>query len=235
MITEETVSIPLGNGETISGILSLPAADAKRNGTEVFIIAHGQGNGMTHPLLDIFAKDLAAAGFITLRFNFLYREKGEKTTDKKDVLYLAWQSAVRFIEHESGLNPDRIFVMGKSLGAKVAALMTSEGLLEPAGLIFLGYPLHPMEEPEKVKADHFEKITAPMLFFAGTRDPYCYLPPLKKIFAMNLNANSRLEIVEGGDHSFEVPKAFYLPTDEIYRHMVKKTLQWCNKVFPRGK
>ena len=235
MITEETIFISLGNGETISGILTTPTKLPK-SGAEAFIIAHGQGNGMNHPLLDTFAKDLTAAGHISLRFNFFFREKGKETADKKDILYLAWQSAVRFIEHESGLNPDRIFIMGKSLGAKIAALMTSEGLLKPTGLIFLGYPLHPMGHEEKIQAEHFAKITAPMLFFAGTRDPFCHLPALKSIFStMNLNSNSRLEIVDGGDHSFEVPKAFYLPTKEIYKHMVKKTLQWHNKIFPKGK
>ncbi|MDR2861027.1 MAG: dienelactone hydrolase family protein [Syntrophobacterales bacterium] len=234
MITEETVSISLGNGETTSGILNLPT-ELPQN-AEAFIIAHGQGNGMTHPLLDIFAKDLAAAGYITLRFNFLYREKGRETADKKETLYLAWQSAVRFMEQESGLNPGRIFLAGKSLGAKIAALMASEGLLKPAGLIFLGYPLHPIDQMENIQAEHFAKIAAPMLFFAGTRDPFCSLAAIKTIFSsMNLNASSRLEIVDGGDHSFEVPKAFYLPTKEIYKHMVKKTLQWRSKTFPKGK
>jgi len=232
MITEKPVLIPLGNGETVSGIITLPTELQKRS-ADVFIIAHGQGNGMAHPLLDTFAKDLAAAGHITLRFNFLYREKGTQTTDKKDILYLAWQSAVRFMEQESGLNYNRIFIMGKSLGGKIAALMTREGLLKPTGLIFLGYPLHPMYQVENIQAEHFADIAVPMLFFAGTRDPFCNLAALKTIFnTLDLSANSRLEIVDGGDHSFEVPKAFYLPSQEIYRHMVKRTLQWCNKTFP---
>jgi len=235
MITEKSVSISLGNGETISGIITLPA-ESQKNSADAFIIAHGQGNGMTHPLLDTFAKDLAAAGHITLRFNFLYREKGKQTTDKKDILYLAWQSALRFMEHESSLDYNRIFIMGKSLGAKIAALMTSEGIIKPTGLIFLGYPLHPMGQVEKIQAEHFANITVPMLFFAGTRDPFCSLAALKAIFnTMDLSIQSRLEIVDGGDHSFEVPKAFYLPSKEIYRHMVKKTLQWHNKTFPKGK
>ena len=235
MITEEKVSISLGNGEAVSGIITRPA-ETQRSGADVFIIAHGQGNGMKHPLLDIFAHEFAAAGQITLRFNFLYREKGKETTDKKDLLYLAWQSAVRFVEEESGLDYNRMFITGKSLGGKIAALMTSEGLLRPAGLIFLGYPLHPMYQAEKIQAEHFTRITVPMLFFAGTRDPFCDLAALKKAFSTtDLSVTSRLEIVDGGDHSFEVPKSFYLPTEEIYRHMVRRTLQWRNKTFPQGK
>lgn len=231
--TEENVSLPLGNGEAVSGILLVPEG-AKKGNADVFIIAHGQGNGMKHPLLVTFAEGLAGAGYATLRFNFLFKEKGREHPDKKDALYLAWEGAMRYIREESGLEPKRIFASGKSLGGRIAAHMTAEGLIDPDGLVFLGYPLHPMGEPEKARADHFAKIKAPMLFFAGTRDPFCNLLLLKKVFGtLDLDMNSRLEVVDGGDHSFEVPKSLYLPTEDIYRHILKKTLQWLGKAFPK--
>ncbi|MBN1548702.1 MAG: dienelactone hydrolase family protein [Syntrophaceae bacterium] len=229
---EEKVTIPLANGDTVSGILLLPKGMKK--GAEVFIIAHGQGNGMNHPLLVTFAEGLTSAGYATLRFNFLYKEKGQDSTDKKDKLYLAWEGAVKFIKENSGLKPKRIFASGKSLGGRVAAHMTAEGLLDPAGLVFLGYPLHPMGETENARADHFAKIKVPMLFFVGTRDPFCNLMLLKKVFSsMDLDVNSRLEVVDRGDHSFEVPKSLYIPPGDIYVHILKKTLQWLDKTFSR--
>lgn len=230
---EEKVSIPLGNGETVAGILLIPE-ESKKEPIDVFIIAHGQGNGMKHPLLVTFAEGLARAGYATLRFNFLFKEKGQEHPDKKDKLYLAWEGAMRFIREESGLKPKRIFAAGKSLGGRTAAHMTGEGLLNPDGLVFLGYPLHPMGDTENIRADHFAKIKLPMLFFAGTRDPFCNLLLLKKVFSrMDLDMSSRLEIVDGGDHSFEVPKSFYLPTEDIYKHILKKTLQWLSRTFPQ--
>ncbi|MBP8980546.1 MAG: dienelactone hydrolase family protein [Syntrophobacterales bacterium] len=231
--TEEKVTISLGNGEAVSGILLAPEGSKKRK-TDVFIIAHGQGNGMQHPLLVTFAEGLAGAGYATLRFNFLFKEGGKEHPDKKDKLFLAWEGAMRFIREESGLKLKRVFASGKSLGGRIAAHMTGEGLLNPDGLVFLGYPLHPMGNPENVRADHFAKIRVPMLFFAGTRDPFCNLLILKKIFSsMDLDMNSRLEVVDGGDHSFEVPKSLYLPTEEIYKHILKKTLQWLGRTFPK--
>jgi hypothetical protein len=50
---------------------------------------------------------------------------------------------------------------------------------------------------------------------------------------MNLDLNSRLEVVDGGDHSFEVPKSLYYPTEDIYKHILKKTLQWLGRAFPK--
>jgi predicted alpha/beta-hydrolase family hydrolase len=231
--TEEHVIIPLDNGESVSGILLLPKG-IKKGAMDVFIIAHGQGNGMKHPLLVTFAEGLAREGYATLRFNFLFKEKGQDSTDKKEKLYLAWAGAMRVIQEDSGAKAKRIFAAGKSLGGRIAAHMTAEGLLNPDGLVYLGYPLHPMGDPQNARADHFMKIKVPMLFFAGTRDPFCELTLLKKIFSgMDLDVNSRLEIVDGGDHSFEVPKSLYLPTEEIYKHILNKTLQWLGKTFPQ--
>jgi len=232
---EKAVTIPLANGEAVSGTLLVPSA-AKKSKVDAFIIAHGQGNGMKHPLLVTFAEGLAREGYATLRFNFLFKEKEQANPDKKDKLYLAWKGAMRFIREESELKPRRIFAAGKSLGGRIAAHMTGEGLLDPDGLVFLGYPLHPMGDTENIKADHFAKIKVPMLFFAGTRDPFCNLLLLKKVFStMDLDMHSRLEVVDGGDHSFEVPKSLYLPTEEIYKHILKKTLQWLGKTFPAPK
>ncbi len=229
---EKAVTIPLANGEAVSGTLLVPSA-AKKSKVDAFIIAHGQGNGMKHPLLVTFAEGLAREGYVTLRFNFLFKEKGQTNPDKKVKLYLAWEGAMRFIREESGLKPKRIFAAGKSLGGRIAAHMTAEGLLDPDGLVFLGYPLHPLGEPQNARADHFQKIKVPMLFFAGTRDPFCELLLLKKIFSsMDLDVSSRLEVVDRGDHSFEVPKSLYLPTEDIYKHILKKTVQWLDKTFP---
>ncbi len=234
-IKAEKVSISLGNGQSVTGILQIPG-NLKKGKADAFIIAHGQGNGMTHPLLVTVAEGLSRAGYPTLRFNFPYKEKGQENPDKKDKLYLAWESAARFIMADSGLKPKRLFAAGKSLGGRIAAHMTAEGLLQPDGLIFLGYPLHPMGDTEKAKSEHFANIRVPMLFFAGTRDPFCNLMLLKKIFSdMDLVDRSHLEVIDRGDHSFEVPKSLYIPTGDIYTHILKKTLVWLDKNFPRGK
>ena len=44
--------------------------------------------------------------------------------------------------------------------------------MEAAGLVFLGYPLHPPGKPDRLRADHLSRIEVPMLFLQGTRDPF---------------------------------------------------------------
>jgi predicted alpha/beta-hydrolase family hydrolase len=72
-----------------------------------------------------------------------------------------------------------------------------------AGLILLGYPLHPAQRPDKLRAAHLPRITVPMLFFTGTRDALCTLDLLRDSIA-TLRAPATLHVIEDGDHSFVV-------------------------------
>src|SRR4029453_19348012 len=44
----------------------------------VLVLAHGAGAGMAHPFLATFATELAAREIATLRFQFLYMERGSR-------------------------------------------------------------------------------------------------------------------------------------------------------------
>jgi predicted alpha/beta-hydrolase family hydrolase len=70
-------------------------------------------------------------------------------------------------------------------------------------LILLGYPLHPAQQPEKLRVEHLPHITAPMLFFAGTRDALCDLDLLRQAIG-RLQAPTTLHVITDGDHSFAV-------------------------------
>ena len=69
---------------------------------------------------------------------------------------------------------------GKSLGGRIASMCVADGM-PAAGLVFLGYPLHPPGKPERLRAEHLERITVPMLFLQGTRDPFAKPELLAKV------------------------------------------------------
>jgi predicted alpha/beta-hydrolase family hydrolase len=180
---------------------------------------------MNHPLIRFIANGLVEAGHVTLRFNFLYRERGLERPDSLEVLYRAWEGAHRFL-HEHPRCPPRVLVAaGKSLGGRVAAQMVAEGLLPVDRLVFLGYPLHPPGKPERLRDAHLYGIAIPMLFFAGTRDSLCDLSLLKAVLE-RVRAAWVLEVVEGGDHSFHVPSATGLSEEEIHRRILGTVLGW---------
>ena len=99
---------------------------------------------------------------------------------------------------------------------------------ELAGLVFLGYPLHPPGRPERLRAKHLSDIKAPMLFVQGSRDAFGTPDELRPIIT-RIEAPADLYVIEGGDHSFKVRKGMrrqarrYLPRNpRPYRRMVAR-------------
>jgi predicted alpha/beta-hydrolase family hydrolase len=76
-----------------------------------------------------------------------------------------------------------------------------------AGLVFLGYPLHPPGQSAKLRVAHLEHIRKPMLFVQGTRDALG-TPEEIQPYIKSLKPAAKIYSIEGGDHSFKVPKKF---------------------------
>lgn len=220
----ETIRIPVTDGEQVSAVLSLPESD-QTPGPVGVILAHGAGNDMNHPLLVSLSQGLVQAGYLTLRFNFLYREKGRKRPDQQKVLEKTWLSVYHFLRDHPRYRPEKILAIGKSMGGRVAAQMVAGGLLPVTHLGFLGYPLHAPGKKENLRDSHFDHIKIPMLFFAGTRDSLCDLAALSRVLE-RLSAPWELEIIEGGDHSLLLPKSAGRIQEEVYEQVLQKTLAW---------
>ncbi len=137
----ENVRIDLDDHVHVSAVLAGPGHPSQTNGAGL-IFAHGAGNDMNNPLIVALAEGLAIAGCVTLRFNFPYKEKGKKSPDSQQKLIHTWQCAYAVMQHYQKFPVKRIIAVGKSMGGRVASQMVAEGLMDVAGLIFLGYPLH---------------------------------------------------------------------------------------------
>ena len=221
-MNDTNVAVGVSGGMKVSGILSVPDAGLKDTGV---ILAHGAGNDMNHPMLSFLAEGLADAGYLALRFNFVYREMGKKGPDNQELLSLAWKGACRFMAEHAEYRPKHIAAAGKSLGARIAAQLAAQGTLCAERLIFLGYPLHAPGRKDLPRDAHLYQIAIPMLFFAGTRDPFCDLELLRQVLP-KLNAPWELEVFEGADHSFKVPKSFAIDPSEIYEQILCRTIEW---------
>ena len=223
-----SVTIPLGSAATVSGELCVP--DGFEPGrTPAVITAHGAGNDMHTPLLECFSRGLCRSGRLSLRFNFPYTEQGRRAPDPQPRLVHTWQAAFEFIAAHPDYGTRTIVAAGKSMGGRIASHATAGGLISPAGLIFLGYPLHPAGQPDRLRDAHLYDISAPMLFFAGTRDALCRLDLLQPVIA-RIRAPVALETIAGGDHSFGVPKSAATASEDVYERIVARTLAWMERV-----
>jgi uncharacterized protein len=221
------VSITLQADESVSGVLTVPERfDAGR--TPAVIVAHGAGNDMHNPLLVHFCEGLGHAGYLGLRFNFPYKEKGHRAPDPQNKLVRTWEAAFEFVRSHPEFGSSRIIAAGKSMGGRIASQMVADGRLPAGALIFLGYPLHPPGKKDQLRDAHFYRITLPMLFFAGTRDALCDIALLRKVLN-RLQAQWNLEIIAGGDHSFVLPKSIRRSEEEVHEEILQKTVSWLHK------
>ena len=184
----------LGEGRSAVSAVWIAPEDA----VAWLIVGHGAGADMDHPFLAGFCRAMASRGVATARFNFSYMNAGRRSPDPEPYLLAAWNEAFTGVQAMAGETP--VLAGGKSLGGRIASMCVADGM-GAAGLVFLGYPLHPPGKPERLRAEHLERITVPMLFLQGTRDPFAKPELLAKVLK-GLGKRAEYVPIEGGDHSF---------------------------------
>jgi hypothetical protein len=227
MMKSEQIKIRVDD-EVVSAAVSVPDT-LNANSQTGLIFAHGAGNDMNHPLLVAVSEGLAEHGFITLRFNFLYKEKGKKSPDSQGKLIQTWLCAYDFLQTGDTYKTEKTIAVGKSMGGRVASQMVAQGLMAVDGLIFLGYPLHAPGKKDRLRDAHLYDIKNPVLFFAGTRDSLCDLSRLNDVLE-KLECQWDLEIVEGGDHSFKLLKSDPRSQMDVQSQVLSKCLDWLNQI-----
>jgi predicted alpha/beta-hydrolase family hydrolase len=218
------VTIPLEGDEHVSAAVSIPE-NFERDKTTGVIFAHGAANDMNNPLIHYISQGLAHSGYLTLRFNFLYKEKGKKTPDSQSKLVQTWQRVYHFLNTHPEFGTESLIACGKSMGGRVASQMVAAGLLPVKKLVFLGYPLHAPGKKDQLRDAHLYQIMIPMFFFAGTRDTLCDLSLLETVLD-RLQAPWDLEVVEGGDHSFKIPKSHPISQQEVYQQILNQLFSY---------
>lgn len=203
----------------VSGILLLPD-----NATSIFVFAHGAGAPMDHPFMNKTAALFSEQGIATLRYNFPYTEKKSKRIDPTPVLLETVRSAVNAAKKYAGDIP--LFAGGKSMGGRMTSQAMSKDPIENVkGLIFLGFPLHPIGKESTERAEHLFNIKVPMLFLQGTRDKLANLDLLRPIVS-KIGKSATLYIIEGADHSFHVLKSSGKNDDEILKQLAVEVKEW---------
>jgi predicted alpha/beta-hydrolase family hydrolase len=195
---EERLHIAVEDRGSVTGAWGEPS---KGRAKGALVLAPGAGSDLNAPFLVGFSRGVNDAGYATLRFNFLYRERGKRAPDPEPALRAAWAAAFGAARDRiSAAKP--VFAGGKSLGGRIASMCVADGM-PASGLVFLGYPLHPPGKPERIRDEHLYRIPVPMLFIQGTRDPFAQQPLLKKVLK-KLSKQATYEPIEGGDQSFRV-------------------------------
>lgn len=195
----EKLSIPISDslGTVSAELLAMEEQEF------LYVFAHGAGAGMNHPFMVKLSAALSALKIGTLRYNFPYMEKGGKRPDAPPVAENAVRRAIEVASERFPGTP--LLAGGKSFGGR----MTSQALSKVAnpmvaGIVFVGFPLHPAGNAGTDRAQHLASVTRPMLFLQGTRDALAEIELISQVCdGLPL---ATLKKFEGADHSFKAGK-----------------------------
>ena len=199
--------VPIGD----TGVVTALAYDAEAGAPgSTLILAHGAGADQRPRFMTTMAASIAARGVRVITFNFLYTEQRRRSPDRAPLLEKTWRAVAAFVcDRLAPGGP--VVIGGKSMGGRMASHVAAAPSAEPwrdrlAGLVLLGYPLHPPGKPAQLRTAHLPAIRVPILLVQGTRDAFGTRQEVEPVFRA-LPAAVELEFVEGGDHSFAVPKS----------------------------
>ena len=179
---------------------------AGRRAPAAFGLGHGAGAGHDSPFIVEFAKALSALGLDVITFNFLYMEEKRKLPDRGPVLEETYRAVIEHAREQVESAGRALFIGGKSMGGRIATqVAAADAALPIAGLVLLGYPLHPPGQPQKLRDAHLPQVRRPMLFVQGSRDAFGTPEELAPILA-RLDPPPAVHVVDGGDHSFKLSR-----------------------------
>lgn len=207
----------------MSAVVALPTGFRRGGRTPAVVLGHGAGADMTNAFVSSMHAGLAREGFVAVKFNFPYTEARRRAPDPRPVLQRCYRAVVDAVLADRRLAPPWVAIGGKSLGGRIASYVAAGGA-PVRGLLFLGYPLHPAGRPEQLRADHLPGIALPMLFVQGTRDALCDLERLRPVLTGLPRAT--LHTIEGGDHSFRVPRRSGRTDAEVWQEIIEVAARW---------
>ncbi len=189
----------------------------------LLVLAHGAGAGMEHPFLAGLATALARRGVATLRYPFPYLERKAGRPDPPAVLVRRVRAAVEFAGSQGAVP---LFAGGKSLGGRMTSTAQAEDPLPGVrGLVFFGFPLHRPGQPGLARAEHLARVSLPMLFLQGTRDPLSELGLVRAVTG-RLAPRATLHVVDGADHGFAVLKRSGRTGGEVIEELASVAADW---------
>jgi uncharacterized protein len=163
------------------------------------LLTHGAGSNRNAPLLVALANAFSERGVEVLRYDLAFRQArpkgpprpGDAARDREDLR----EQILKMREK----HPEQVWLGGQSYGGRQCSMLAAEapGLVDR--LLLLSYPLHAPGKPQQLRTAHFPKLTMPVLFVHGSRDPFGSLDEMRSAIHL-IPAPVELMEAEGAGH-----------------------------------
>jgi predicted alpha/beta-hydrolase family hydrolase len=216
------MAIAVGTGAATTALVY--AADHRA--AAGLILGHGAGAGQHSTFMVDFARALSALGLDIITFNFLYTEQQRKLPDRGPVLEDCYRAVIHAVRSQLESARRALFIGGKSMGGRIATqVAAADATLPVAGVVLLGYPLHPPGQPHKLRDAHLPAVRRPMLFVQGTRDAFGTPDELAPI-VVRLAPAPTVYAIANADHSFKLSRKDPAQQAGIYADIQQTVAGW---------
>jgi predicted alpha/beta-hydrolase family hydrolase len=222
----QAVTITLDSGDHVSG-LWLASSSARA----CIVLAHAAAAGMAHKSMAGLAEGLAERDIATLRYQFLYMERGSKRPDPPALAHKVVRAAAAEADARAKGLP--LFAGGRSFGGRMTSqAQAAAPLPQVQGLVFFAFPLHPAGKPSDERAKHLWDVDIPMLFLSGSNDALASLDLLSPVVA-KLGDRATLTLIDGADHSFHVPAKSGRKDTDVLAEVTGAAAEWMTREAKR--
>ena len=161
------------------------------------VFAHGAGADLNSDFMNDFTVLLNEMGCDVVRFNFPYMVKRQhdgkrRPPDRMPILLASFKQVLT----QLSVNIP-VFLIGKSMGGRVAATLVEDKDIDVSGVICLGYPFHPHKKPESLRLQPLQNTAKPVLIIQGERDSLGSKVEIKKYDIADL---CQVIYLRDGDH-----------------------------------
>jgi predicted alpha/beta-hydrolase family hydrolase len=222
--------VPLEAGATTA--LAYPAETSPVGAA--LILGHGAGAGQRSTFMVDFARAISGLGVDVITFNFPYAEQRRRIPDRGPVLEACYRSVIAAVRAEVPAAKHALFIGGKSMGGRIATqVAAADRTLPIAGLLLLGYPLHPPGRPTERRDKHLPAIGRPLLFVQGARDAFGTPTELAPVIEA-IGPSASIHIVSGGDHSLKLARKDPAMQASVYDEVQRTMVEWMRNMAARA-
>jgi uncharacterized protein len=182
----------------VHGFLHRPA----KAGGPGLVLTHGAGGNCRMPLLVAAAEAFADAGLAVLRCDLPFRQKrptGPPSPSGAAADRAGLREAAAVMR---GMVAGSLFLGGQSYGGRQATMLIADEPGVADALLLFSYPLHPPGKPERLRTEHFPRLTVPALFVSGTADPFGAPAELRAAVGL-IPSPTRIITVDGAGHDLK--------------------------------
>jgi uncharacterized protein len=166
------------------------------------VLTHGAGGNCRMPLLIAAAEAFAAAGVTVLRYDLPFRQRrptGPPSPSGAAADRAGLRDAAAAMRR---IVTGPVFLGGQSYGGRQATMLAADEPGVADELLLFSYPLHPPGKPERLRTEHFLRLSVPALFVSGTADPFGSPKELRAAVAL-ISSRTSIITIDGAGHDLK--------------------------------